>query len=186
MDTNTQLAVITALEKWCKERAKEIRAQADGEFADQYDAYGVEKMGLRINGQKVGDFILTFNAEHFYVTDKEAFEEWCLDYGFAHIKKSIRPLMVGNVIAILEREIEPENIRDYIMEEVVVTSDWQDMMVSAGGKVLHADSGMEVPGVAFAPRTVKGTQVRGCKPEQVVPIIQSLPGGFNALLLGGE
>jgi hypothetical protein len=51
--------------------------------------------------------------------------------------------------------------------------------------VLFADSGLEVPGVAFRPRSVKGTQVRGCKPQDVEPLLKSLPGGVGGLLMGG-
>lgn len=185
MNINEKLAVITTFEKLCKERAKEIRAEADEEFGQLYDEYGTEKMGLKLGGQKVGDFILTFNAEHFVVTDKAAFEEWCLDYGLATVRKSIRPGMMGSAIAVLEGAVEPESLRDYLTEEVVVEPEWEEKLVSVGGKVLFQDSGMEVPGVAFIPRTVKGTQVRGCKPDQVIPLIQALPGGVEALLLGG-
>ena len=186
MNSRERLAILTSFEKLVKTAKDEARAECDAEFEELYSEFGTEKIGLKVGDQKVGDFILTFNPEHFVVTDRRSFEEWCLDYGLATVSKKIRPGMMGQAISIIEGSVEPECVRDYIEEEVVVEPEWESHLVNVAGKVVFQDSGMEVPGVAFVPRSVKGTQVRGCKPEQVVPILRSLPGGIETLLLGGE
>lgn len=185
MNVNEQLAVITALEKWCKETKEEIRRQADRNLALMYEQNDVKKMALKVNGEEVGELIVTYHKEGFDVTDREAFEDFALTYGLAIVKRSIRPEMVGAAIKVIEGAIEPDHVRDFVTEEVVVVGDWENYMVNVGGKVLFCDSGMEVPGVAFRPRRPKGTQVRKCEPETVLPILQAMPGGLNVLLLGG-
>lgn len=179
------LAALTAYEKLVKEKKDEIRAMCDAEFAELYEEYGTEKIGLTVGGVKVGDFILAFHPEGFVVTDREAWEEFALDYGLATIKRSIRPTMMGAAIKVLEGAMDADSVRDYVTEEVVVDGDWESRLAYVGGRVLFADSGLEVPGVAFRPRSVKGTQVRGCKPQDVEPLLKSLPGGVGGLLMGG-
>lgn len=186
MNVNEKLAVITALEKWVKAQKAEIRAEADADFADLCEEYGTEKIGLTVNGQKVGTFVMTFHPEGFAVTDPDAFEDFALDYGLATLKRTIRPDMESTAIRVIEDVLEPELFADFVKEEVTLAGDWESKLVRVGGRVLLGDSGLEVPGVSFRPRAMKGTQVRDCKPEVVVPILQGLPGGINTLLLGGE
>ena len=186
MNVNEQLAVLTAIKKMVDERIKEVRADVDAEFYQQNEAYGVEKVGLKVAGEKVGEIILTYHKDGFSVTDQDAFEDFALTYGLATVKSIIRPEMVGAAIKVIEGAIDPDHWRDFIKEEVVLAGDWEEKLTRAGDRVFLADSGLEVPGVAYRPKSVKGTQVRGCKPEQVAPILDGLPGGLNSLLLGGE
>lgn len=186
MNINEKLAVITALEKWVKEAKENIRSQADAEFADLCEAYNVERQTLTLNGQKVGTYTMEFNKEHFVVVDKIAWEDFASAYGIGVMRKKIRPGMMGSAIAIIEGAVEPESINDYIVEEFEVDPDWESYLVNVGGKVVFQDSGMEVPGVAFVPRAMNRPKVYGCKPADVVPILRSLPGGIETLLLGGE
>ena len=58
----------------------------------------------------------------------------------------------------------------------------EDGVTERALKATFLDSGMAVPGLTFTGQTVKNTQVRGCKPEDVAPIIRQL-GGIDALLL---
>lgn len=186
MEDLEKLAILTAAKKVLDERIKEVRASVDFEFAQQHETYGVEKIGLKVAGEKVGELILTYHKDGFTITDQEAFNDFALAYGLATTKRSIRPEMLGAAIKVIEGAVEPDHIRDFVQEEVIVSADWENYMVRAGDSVLFLDSGMEVPGVRYRPKVEKGTQVRGCKPEQVVPILQGLPGGLNDLLLGGE
>jgi hypothetical protein len=185
VNNREKLAVLTTLEKLVKEEKAAVRAECDAEIAELCEAYGTEKIGLTLNGAKVGDFLIAFNPEGFTVVDREAFEEFALDYGLASVKRSIRPTMMHAAIKVLEGAMDAESVRDYVVEEVVVVGDWEEHLAYVGGRVLFADSGLEVPGVVFRPRSMNGTKVRGCKPQDVVPILQSLPGGINPLLLGG-
>lgn len=185
MNNREKLAVLTALEKLVKDRKAEVRAECDAEFADLCSEFGTDKITLTVNGSKVGSYTMTFRPEGFTVTDREAFEDFCLTYGLATVKRSIRPTMMHAAIKVIEGSIEPDHWRDFIEEEVVVVGDWEEKLVNVAGKVLYADSGLEVPGVVFRPRTMKNTQVKGCKPEDVEPLIKAMPGGINALLLGG-
>lgn len=185
MNNREKLAILTALEKAVKAEKEAVRRECDAEFADLCSEFDTDKITLTLNGQKVGTYLMQFHPEGFNVVDREAFEDFALTYGLAAIKRSIRPTMMHAAINVIEGSIEPDHWRDFIEEEVVVVGDWEEHMAYVGGKVLFADSGLEVPGVVFRPRAMKGTQVRDCKPEDVMPILQSLPGGINALLLGG-
>lgn len=185
METTERCAILKAVLDMVKAAYEEAREELDGEFAEQYDAYGVEKIALKVSGEKVGELSLQYHKDGFVITDKEAFDEFALSYGLASTKRSIRPEMVGAAIKVIEGVIEPDHVKDFVSEEVVVVGDWEKYMVRAGDMVLFLDSGMEVPGVRYRPKAVKGTRITGCKPEVVGPIIRSLPGGINALLLGG-
>ena len=182
---NEQLAAITALEKWCKTAKEEIREKADANLAEKYEEDGVEKMALKVNGQKVGEFIVTFTNEGFDVVDQEIFQDFCLSNGLATISRSIRPTMMHAAIKVIEGSIEPEHVSDFIQEEIVVASDWGNYMSNVGGRVFFFDTDVEVPGVVFRPRRPKGTQVRKCEPETVFPLLQAMDGGINGLLMGG-
>ena len=176
-----RLAALTALEKMVKEEKEKVRAEADAAFFESDN----ERFTLTLGGQKVGTYVMQFHPEGFNVVDRDAFEDFALTYGLASIKRSIRPAMMHAAINVIEGSIEPEHVNDFVMEEVVLAGDWESKLVSVAGRVFLGDSGLEVPGVVFRPRAKKGTQVRDCKPEVVLPILQAMPGGLNALLLGG-
>lgn len=188
MNNYEKLAVLTAMEKAVKDAIREVRTEANADLLDAYDEMGVEKLALKLDGQKVGDFIVTFNAEGFEITDQEAFEEFALDYGLATTKRTIPARTMSVAINALARIVPPSDLDDYLETEVVLDRYWERALTNSAGVVTYLDSGMPVPGVAVRPRTVKGTMVRECKPEKVLPIAAGLKdGGINALLLeGGE
>lgn len=184
MRPTEKLAALTAMEKALKDAIKAARAEANDFLMDSYEDIGVERMALKLDGEKVGEFVVTFNKEGFQVTDREAFEDFALDYGLATVKREIRPEMMESAIKALEDTFEPEILSQVVRETVVLHPDWEKAMENVGGVVQYMDSGMNVPGVAAVPKTVKGTMVRGCEPAKVFPIIAGLPEGFNGLLLG--
>lgn len=186
MNTFAKLAALTAMEKAVKEQIKQVRSDANAELMDAYDDLGVEKLALKLGGQKVGEFVVTFNAEGFEVTDQEAFGEFALDYGMAEVRRTIRPEMMESAIRALEGVFEPDVLAEAVETTVVLHPDWEKGMTNVGGVVQYMDSGMNVPGVKVRPKTVKSTMVRGCKPAEVLPLVATeLPSGANGLLLGG-
>lgn len=185
MKPHERLAALTAMEKALKDAIKEARAEANGFLMDSYEDLGVEKMALRLGGEKVGEFVVTFNREGFEVTDSDAFGEFALDYGMADVRRTIRPEMMESAIRALEDVFEPEVLAQTVREEVVLRPDWEKAMENVDGVVQYMDSGMNVPGVRAVPKTVKGTMVRGCEPDKVFPILNAMPEGVSGLLLGG-
>ena len=178
MNVNEQLAVLTALKKAVDERLKEVRSGADEAMRDAYEEDGVEKKALKVCGEKVGELVVTFASD--------GFEEFAVDYGLASVKRSIRPDMMDSCIKALESVFDAEVLEEAVRETVVVSADWEKSMSRVGDAVCYMDSGMVVPGVEYRPKLAKGTMVRGCKPDDVVPILRGLPGGVDALLLGGS
>ena len=173
-----QLAVLTALQNIIKERLNEIRGEADAELLGSYADDGVVKKALKLGGVKVGDFMVVLTKDEWRIEDREAFEDFALTYGFAEIRKTIRPEYMARAISILEAEA-PEALT----ETVELAKDWQKLITNRVGVAVYLDSGMPVPGLVYEGPHVKCTQVRGCKPETVVPIMQQL-GGLDRLLLG--
>lgn len=178
MNGNEKLAVLTALKKLVNSELAKVREECDESLLEAYERDGVSKVALKVNGIKVGDFLITFNSNEWEVTDNESFSEFALDYGFATIEKSIKPEYMSRAIELLAED-EP----DGITETVRVDPKWIDYITNEGGKPMFLDSGMEIPGVTYTGKTVKGTQVRKCEPEIVAPILRQM-GGFDALLLG--
>lgn len=186
MNSTEQLAVLTALSKAVKDRMKEVRREADLDLMDAYEGEGYEKKAVKLNGQKVGEHIVTFHKEGYEIADRGAFEEFALDYGMATQRRSISPEFMESAIKVLEQNFEPDVLDGAIVTETVISSDWDKAMERVGDAVCYMDSGMVVPGVEYRPKRVKGTMVRGCKPEEVIPALRELPGGMEALLLGGD
>lgn len=185
MNTTEQLAVLTAMEKAVKDRIKEVRKEADASLLDAYDSAGFEKMAVKLNGQKVGEHIITFHSDGFTITDREAFTEFALDYGLMTQKRTIAPDFMESAINALQDAFDPEVLDGAIITECELSPDWEKALERAGDAVVFMDSGLIVPGVEYRPKQVKGTMVRGCKPAEVLPILAALPEGVEQLLLGG-
>lgn len=184
MNPMEQLAVLTAMEKAVKDRIKCVRDDCNRSLLQNHDDMGVEKVAMKVCGSKVGDMTVTFNADGFAVVDREAFEEFAVDYGLATKRKRIRPEMMESAIKAIEGAFEPDVAAEVIEEYTALSPDWEKAMERGNGCVLYMDSGMPVPGVEYRPKRVKGTMVRGCKPDDVLPLLRSLPGGIDGLLLG--
>ena len=184
MEPMEKLAILTAMEKAVKERIKDARAECNALMEEAYGNIGAEKIAMKVNGAKVGDMTVTFNADGFAITDKEAFEEFAVDYGLAAKRKRIRPGMEASVIKALEGCFAEDVLDETVEEYVALSGDWEKSMERVGDAVCYMDSGMVVPGVSYRPKTAKGTMVRGCRPDDVLPIVAGLPGGIDGLLLG--
>ncbi|MFQ9179682.1 MAG: hypothetical protein ACLR3C_06990 [Eggerthella lenta] len=83
-----------------------------------------------------------------------------------------------------------ESVFDAEVLERAVRKPWSSRLMGevqsrVGDAVCYMDSG-KIAGVEYRPKLAKGTMVRGCKPDDVVPILRGLPGGVDALLLGGS
>ena len=185
MNVNEKLAVLTALKKAVDARLKDVRAEADDAMREAYFDDGVEKKALKVSGEKVGELTVTFASDGYELADKKAFESFALDYGLATVKRTIKPDMMESCIKALEGVFEPDVLAEAVQERVELADGWEKAMECVGDAVCYMDSGMVVPGVEYRPRLAKGTMVRGCKPEDVVPRLQAMPGGVEALLLGG-
>lgn len=177
--TEEALAVLTALQKMVKERLDEVRAEADEAMLRAYDADGVSKKALKVGGAKVGDYTVALAADEWEVTDRDALEDFALCNGFASIERAVRPEWRARALDIVEAEC-PEAVE----ATVRLDSHWQSLVTGHAGLPTYLDSGEIIPGLRYAGRRPKGTQVRGCKPADVLPLLRAMPGGVDALLLG--
>lgn len=174
MNGNEKLAVLTALKKLVNSELAKVREECDENLLEAYERDGVSKVALKVNGIKVGDFLISFNSREWEVTDNEAFSEFAMDYGFDTIEKSIKPEYMSRAIELMVEE-EP----DGIAETVKVDPKWAGYLSPDG---TYLDSGLKVPGVTYTGRTVKNTQVTKCDPNTVSPILRQM-GGIETLLL---
>lgn len=181
-----KLPMLVALEKVVKDEIKSVRRECDDALLDGYESMDVVKRALKVGGQKVGEFTVTFNSDGFDIVDRAAFEDFALDYGMATKRRRIRPDMEQSIIRYLENNLDPDVYAEALETEVVLDPDWEKGMEMVCGVVQYMDSGLNVPGVEFRPKTVKGTRVTGCKPADVLPLMQQLEGGVTAFLTGGD
>lgn len=154
MELREQLAVLTAMEKACSARIKEIRKELDGELLDAYIEDGVQKVALRVGGAKVGDYMVPLSKPTFKVIDERAFSGFALDYDLGR----------------LVHKVEPHK-------------GWEKRMTFRDGKVYLEDSGLEVPGVAYMPERPMTPRVTNCDPDMVLPLVNGLLGQGVAGLL---
>lgn len=181
MNSTEKLAVLTAMDKAVKAGAKQARAEADEGLMSVYEDMGVEKVELRVAGEAVGTLQVTYAKEGYEVTDMGAFAPFAIANGMAAEKKAIRPECMAAAVSLLEEQM-PEAIE----ATVEPVKDLDKMLDRAGDVVVAYGTSEAVPGVSWRPKRAKGTMVRGCEPEKVIPLIQSLPGGVEPLLLGGD
>lgn len=178
LDCTEQLALLTALQKAVKARLDEVRAEADAEMRDAFDEGGVTKRALSVGGVKVGDFIVVMESSEWAIADREALEDFTLAYGFATVRREVRPEYRARAL-----EIVADALPEAVAETVELDPKWQANVTNVGGIPFYLDSGAIVPGLSYVGQRPRGTQVRGCKPESVLPIVQRL-GGVDRLLLG--
>ncbi len=171
--------MLTALQKAVKAELDATRAEADASMLESYEDDGVVKKALKVGGVKVGDYIVVLTSDDWAVTDAEALQDFALTYGFASSKFSIKPECMAAAVKLIEAT-DPF----MLAETVTLNKDWKSYVTNTGGTPTFLDSGEVVPGLEAMPPRVKCTQVRGCKPEDVVPLMQRL-GGIDRLLLGG-
>ena len=181
-----KLPMLVALEKVVKDEIKAVRRECDGDLLDTYEDEGYERKALRVGNVKVGDFSVTFNSDGFDIVDREAFEDFALEYGMASERRRIRPDMEQSIIRYLENNLDPDVYAEALETEVVLDPDWEKGMEMVCGVVQYMDSGLNVPGVEFRPKTVKGTRVTGCRPADVLPLMQQMEGGVTGFLTGGD
>lgn len=175
-----RLAVLTALQKTVKERLDEARAEVAGRMLEAWREDGVAKKALRLGGVKVGDLVVSVAPGSWEVSDQGAFEAFALDYGLARVERGLRPEWRQAAFDVLEREL-PEALE----ETVAVGGDWRRAMTAVDGAPCYLDSGMAVPGIRWEPERARCVQVRGCRPEDVAPVLRALGRGVDELLSDG-
>lgn len=179
-----QLAVTMALKKFVTDAEKRIRSECDAELLEGYESKGYKKQELRLNGKTVGEFIVAMAKPGYVISDPEAFSEFGLSYGLAEERRSINPFMMERAIEILEEQLSPEEFEQFVKTETVPVDGWEAGLNMVGDVVTYMDSGLTVPGVSYVPEHPKNTMVKGCKPEDVLPVVQQLGGLDRVLALG--
>lgn len=171
-------AVLTGLAKAVSSSLDEQRAAADEALASLYDTVGADRVKVTVGDVEVGTFSVSYSKEGWEVTDQDALEDFALAQGFAHEERSIRPEYMSRAIELLADE-DPAGVQT----ETVMDKGWEKLLTNVGGVACFLDTAEPVPGVEFVPAGPKGTTMRGCEPEKVLPAVRAL-GGMDELLLG--
>lgn len=178
-----QYAVVRAIEKIAKDRGAELREELDQQFLDEYRDRGIKKQEVRVDGNKVGEYIVNMTKPEYVISDKALFDEFALCNGLATVVRSIDPWMMDRVLDILTDTLTEDELQEFIREDVVYNVEWQKSLDTVDGEVVLYGSNHTVPGVTYKPETPKNTQIRGCNPADVLPIVKRL-GGLDQMLLG--
>lgn len=174
-------AVITAIQKALKPQADKAREEANEELVKLYESEGADRQHIFIDGVEVGQLVIAFSSNKFEITDKDAFEEFCLANGFASLRKSIKPEWMTQAIEELETHY-PEGVE----VSVDVDKDASKYFKRIDDETFVIDGTNEIiPGIKPIAKKIKTTQLRGCKPDDVFPALKSLGVGVEQLLLGG-
>lgn len=173
-------AVITAMQKALKKEGDASRKEADDAILRLFDETGTDRVRVSLGDAEVGTFSLTFDKDGYEVTDKEAFDDFCIANGLAHESVSIKPEWMSKAAEELA-----VHYPDGVVASVVLDSDAPKLFKRIDDSTFVIDGTNEViPGIKPTPKTVKGTQLRGCKPEDVIPAMKGLGVGVEQLLLG--
>lgn len=180
LNATQKTAVLTAIQKLVKAELDGCRADADADIKALYEATGADRMKVKVGDVEVGTLTLSFSKEAYEVTDAHAFQDFMLAQGLASVSKEIRPEYMHSVIQHVEEEA-PEAIR----EDVTLSKDVQKLFRRVRDSFMLEGTEEVIPGIRPKPPEVIGTRMTGCKPDVVMPALQTLPGGVAGVLMGG-
>ena len=177
LSSTERVAILTAMQKAVKEALNDAR----DELGDSMRTSDVERLALKVGGEKVGTAIIAGRKTVPMIDNQDEFMEFALDYGFATSHKEINPALVPSLIRYLEIN-PPEDMQDVIIERYELDNKWEEHIECRGEKCYLAGTDLEAPGVV--PCTTLGTlQVRDCKPVDVIPRLDNI--SIRAALGGG-
>lgn len=183
--SNTErLACLTAMEKAIKEQIKQVRAEVDEELIHDFYTTGSDRRNLRINKKDVGTISVRKAKGKYVVEDQRAFDEFLILNGLGRMKYTFNSVYSNQLKHILDEAGD----YDYMFDsEVIPNDDFEKLLqiVDDETLTLHGTD-FPIPGIVPAETTATGTMVRGCKPEDVLPILLNGPKRqIEALLTGG-
>lgn len=173
-------AILTAVKKSLDAELKSIRVSADDEIMELYEGFGSDRVKIKLGDVEVGSMTLCFSSEDYIVKDEAALNEFLLLNGLATEKTSIDPTYMVEAIARIK-----DDMPQAIITEIEPVKDFSKLIKRVDDSFVIEGTNEVVPGISPAPKTVKGTRITGCKPEDILPIVNSLPGTLDTLLLGG-
>lgn len=179
MNELEKLAVLTAVQKRCKELIDEIRPAVNERAIEEYLESGITKRAVRVAGEKVADLIVPMSKASYVIEDAEAFKAFAQDYGLGSFVTVIDPDKTADAIGYLAHE-HPE-----VLMQEWSCPDWERAMTPCGDGATYLDSGMPVPGVRRIPPAPKTPTLRGITFDGVASAVAKLPGGMAGLLEGG-
>ena len=178
-----QATLLTAMQKAVKTRLDDVRADVDEEMIKQYQADGTDRKSLKLGNNKVGTISIRMSKAGYQITDREIFENYLLGAGYSSKRYEIKSFCQAEVKKILEDNgIDWHRYFDLHIEPTEALE--KDLSI-VGDCVVNTKTGEVVDGVEPMPERPIGTTIRGCKPEEVLPIALSMPAeSINNLLIG--
>lgn len=179
MNDIERVAVLTAIQKRCRELIDEIRPAVNERAIEDYLESGITKRAVRVAGEKVADLIVPMSKASYVIDDPDAFRDFAESYGLGRYVTDIDPEKMADAVGWLAAE-HPEVLRSEWR-----CPDWERAMTPCGDGATYLDSGMPVPGVRRVPPAPKTPTLRGVTFEGVASAVSKLPGGMAGLLDGG-
>lgn len=172
-------AVLTAIEKALKAESDKARHNANEELKNLYDVVGTDRMRVKIGDTEIGTFSLVFEKESFVVTEREAFDDFCITNGFADETLKIRPEYMQMAAEELATHY-PEGVE----KQVTLKKGYDKFFTQVDGVMVVDGTNEIVPGIAPKPKAIKHTQFRGIKPQETLQALKSAGMGLDQFLLG--
>lgn len=173
-------AILTSLQKAIKPESDQARHDANEALRELYEQTGTDRVRVKLGDVEIGTFSLTFEKDSFEVTDRAAFDDFCLANGFGHEELFVKPEWKKQAAEELATHY-PEGVET----RVVLEKDMDKLFKNVDGVYVVDGTNEVIPGIRPKPKTIKNTQMRGCKPEDVIPALKGLGVGVEQLLLGG-
>lgn len=168
-----QLAVLKAVQEMVDAKYDELRKQVMDDMLEDDN----ERKSLYLDDEKVGTATICFEKNDWKVTDRDEFFNWLFENGQLNETHTVKEGCEEEVFQRLSAYPWLFDLHEEPKEDFTRTFEkLGDSMIVSGTDVV-------VPGVVPCKPKAKYITVRGCKPQQVAPIVARI-GGLDAMLLG--
>lgn len=171
MNNLEKLGILTAMEKAVKEKKEEIRKECDEALRLAYTEQDVEKIAIKIGGQKVGEHVVTFNKEKLTITNIDILKKFLLENGLADEVTALKYARSDEIVEYFAAHGSPDEYERFTERIITIQDGWEKCLTNNAGILTFLDTGEIVPGVMCCVPSVRGTMVRGCAPDAVLPAI---------------
>ena len=164
MNNHDRLAVLTAIQKRLKESIDILRGDVEREMRALNESMGVKQLSAKIGDKPIATVSIKQSKRIARVTNKEAFEKWCIERGYAQSGLVIDYEALGRAV----EAFDPNLILKFpsVQHEVIDCAQALNQLQD-GGDVVVID-GELVDGVEFVGGDFAGIIVGQVKTDDVI------------------
>lgn len=164
MKKEERYAIVSGIIDGFMEPKKALEADIKSDLAKAFKLDGTKQREIRLGGRQVGTLYVAKTKPSIDVVDEAAYRKWLAKSGYVHEVRYINP----DKLPIDEIEKRwPDAV--YSVPEVTHPD-----VVRAGERIIDANTGEVVDGMAYVPEGIKYVGQRGCKWEDVRPMLEGM------------